>query len=87
MPAHTETATSHALTPTPRPFPSQGWVFRRGPALSFPLAPSLSQIWEKMKRGGARWVPERVNPMLAALGELHSGRWDEMWGRIRPKAA
>jgi len=41
----------------------------------------------RMKRGGARWAPERVNPMLAALGELHSGRWDEMWGRIRPKAA
>jgi hypothetical protein len=37
----------------------------------------------RMKRGGARWSKERVNPMLAVLGELHSGRWDELWGRVR----
>jgi len=37
----------------------------------------------RMKRGGARWSRDRVNPMLAVLGELHSGRWAEMWGRTR----
>lgn len=37
----------------------------------------------RMKRGGARWSRERVNPMLAVLGELHSGRWAEAWARTR----
>jgi hypothetical protein len=37
----------------------------------------------RMKRGGARWIRPRVNPMLAMLGEYHSGRWSEMWGRIQ----
>lgn len=37
----------------------------------------------RMKRGGARWTHDRVNPMLAMLGEYHSGRWSEMWGRIQ----
>lgn len=41
----------------------------------------------RMKRGGMRWALERVNPVLAMLGELHSGRWDEMWGRIRQRMA
>lgn len=41
----------------------------------------------RMKRGGARWASARVNPVLAMLGELHSGRWDEMWGRIQQEAA
>lgn len=40
----------------------------------------------RMKRGGMRWAAERVNPVLATLSELHSGRWDEMWSRIWPKA-
>ncbi len=37
----------------------------------------------RMKRGGARWSTDRVNPMLAVLGELSSGRWSELWERIR----
>lgn len=37
----------------------------------------------RMKRGGARWAEERVNPMLGMLGEFHSRRWDEMWQRVR----
>lgn len=37
----------------------------------------------RMKRGGARWAKNRVNPMLALLGESHSGRWAEMWERVQ----
>ncbi len=37
----------------------------------------------RMKRGGARWARDRVNPMLALLGEENSGRWIETWGRIQ----
>jgi hypothetical protein len=33
----------------------------------------------RMARGGARWSEDRVNPMLALLGEFHSGRYDEAW--------
>jgi len=36
----------------------------------------------RMARGGARWAEARVNPMLALLGELGSGRYDEAWDRI-----
>lgn len=41
----------------------------------------------RMKRGGRRWALERVNTVGAMLGELHSGRWGEMWGRIWSRAA
>lgn len=37
----------------------------------------------RMKRGGARWSRERVNPMAAMLGEYHSGRWRERWAQIQ----
>ena len=30
----------------------------------------------RMKRGGQRWSPNGARRMLAALGELHSGRWE-----------
>lgn len=36
----------------------------------------------RMKRGGARWNRERVNPMATMLGEYHSGRWRERWEQI-----
>ena len=36
----------------------------------------------RMKRGGARWARERVNPMVVMLGEYHSGRWAERWAQI-----
>lgn len=36
----------------------------------------------RMKRGGARWARERVNPMVTMLGEYHSGRWAERWAQI-----
>jgi hypothetical protein len=35
----------------------------------------------RMARGGARWSESRVNPMVALLGEFHSGRYDEAWNR------
>lgn len=37
----------------------------------------------RMKRGGARWSKERVDPMLTMLGEYHSGRWAERWEQIQ----
>jgi hypothetical protein len=37
----------------------------------------------RMARGGARWSEDRVNPMLALLGEFHSGRYDEAWRRAQ----
>lgn len=37
----------------------------------------------RMSRGGARWSEGRVNPMVALLGEFHSGRYDEAWNRIQ----
>lgn len=39
----------------------------------------------RMARGGARWAEARVNPLLALLGEYHSGRYDEAWRRIQPR--
>jgi hypothetical protein len=30
----------------------------------------------RMKRGGQRWGSEGASRMLAALGEIHSNRWD-----------
>ena len=37
----------------------------------------------RMKRGGARWSRGRVDPMLAMLGEYHSGRWSARWEQIQ----
>ena len=37
----------------------------------------------RMKRGGARWSEQGVNWMMALLGEVHSGRWDEAWERAQ----
>lgn len=40
----------------------------------------------RMKRGGQRWDRARAVRMLAALGEVHSNRWDVTLERL-PKAA
>jgi hypothetical protein len=40
----------------------------------------------RMKRGGQSWSPNGAECMLAALGELHSGRWERAC-RPLPKAA
>lgn len=36
-------------------------------------------VHHRMKRQGRGWRRENVNPMLAALGELHSDRFDWAW--------
>ena len=36
-------------------------------------------VHHRMKRQGRGWRRETVNPMLAALSELHSGRFDLIW--------
>jgi len=36
-------------------------------------------VHHRMKRQGRGWCRDSVNPMLAALGELHSGRFDHAW--------
>lgn len=36
-------------------------------------------VHHRMKRQGRGWQRDNVNPMLAALGELHSGRFDRAW--------
>jgi rhodanese-related sulfurtransferase len=36
-------------------------------------------IHHRMKRQGRGWCRENVNPMLAALSELHSGRFAQAW--------
>lgn len=36
-------------------------------------------IHHRMKRQGRGWCRENVNPMLAALSELHSGRFEQVW--------
>lgn len=38
-----------------------------------------SVIHHRMKRQGRGWHPDNVNPMLAALSELHSGRFERTW--------
>lgn len=40
----------------------------------------------RMKRGGQSWSSKGATRMLAALGELHSGRWESTCSRL-PKAA
>jgi hypothetical protein len=40
----------------------------------------------RMKRGGQSWSSNGATRMLAALGELHSGRWESTCRRL-PKAA
>jgi hypothetical protein len=40
----------------------------------------------RMKRGGQHWSRVGATRMLAALGEVHSARWDATLGRL-PKAA
>jgi len=40
----------------------------------------------RMKRGGQSWSRSGCTRMLAALGETHSGRWDEAWQRL-PRTA
>lgn len=36
-------------------------------------------VHHRMKRQGRGWHRDSVNPMLAALSELHSGRFDRAW--------
>lgn len=36
-------------------------------------------VHHRMKRQGRGWQRENVNPMLAALGELHSDRFERAW--------
>ena len=36
-------------------------------------------VHHRMKRQGRGWHPDNVNPMLAALSELHSGRFERAW--------
>ena len=36
-------------------------------------------VHHRMKRQGRGWHPDNVNPMLAALSELHSGRFERTW--------
>lgn len=40
----------------------------------------------RMKRGGQSWSPTAAKRMLAALGELHSGRWEAACGRLEKAA-
>jgi hypothetical protein len=42
-----------------------------------------SVIHHRMKRQGRGWHPDNVNPMLAALSELHSGRFERTWVAIQ----
>ncbi len=36
-------------------------------------------VHHRMKRQGRGWHPDNVNPMLAALSELHSDRFARTW--------
>ena len=36
-------------------------------------------VHHRLKRQGRGWHPDHVNPMLAALSELHSGRFTQTW--------
>ena len=36
-------------------------------------------VHHRMKRQGSGWHQDNVNPMLAALSELHSGRFSQAW--------
>lgn len=36
-------------------------------------------VHHRMKRQGRGWCRDNVNPMLAALSELHSGRFERVW--------
>ncbi len=36
-------------------------------------------VHHRLKRQGRGWHRDNVNPMLAALGELHSGRFEQAW--------
>ena len=38
-----------------------------------------SVVHHRLKRQGSGWHPDNVNPMLAALSELHSGRFERTW--------
>jgi hypothetical protein len=40
-------------------------------------------VHHRMKRQGRGWHPDNVNPMLAALSELHSGRFEKSWAAIQ----
>jgi hypothetical protein len=40
----------------------------------------------RMKRGGQSWGPSSAQHMLAALGELHSGRWESACRRLAKAA-
>lgn len=40
----------------------------------------------RMKRGGQSWSRAGATRMLAALGEVHSGRWHEAWQRLAKAA-
>jgi hypothetical protein len=40
----------------------------------------------RMKRGGQRWTREGASRMLAALGEIHSNRWDTRVHRLTKAA-
>jgi len=40
----------------------------------------------RMKRGGQSWARAGATRMLAALGEVHSGRWDEACSRLAQAA-
>jgi hypothetical protein len=40
----------------------------------------------RMKRGGQSWSDDGAQRMLAALGELHSGRWDSTCSRLAKAA-
>ena len=40
----------------------------------------------RMKRGGQCWSPAGATRMLAALGELHSGRWESACSRLAKAA-
>ena len=40
-------------------------------------------VHHRMKRQGRGWQRDNVNPMLAALGELHSDRFERAWAAIQ----
>lgn len=40
-------------------------------------------VHHRMKRQGRGWQRDNVNPMLAALSELHSGRFDRAWANTQ----
>jgi hypothetical protein len=44
-------------------------------------------VHHRMKRPGRGWVRSNGQPMLAALSELHSGRFDQAWKATLPLAA